>query len=596
MQGNIDMNGHKVLNATLQVVDSLPLKAHDGQQVVYKGVVYTFIDGVWLSEASDLIGHTGETHEENFVYQPTAGDLSVKDGVAEIKKIKGNTLVWNQLNKKAATTSNKGIYIVANSDNTFTLSGTATESTQIFNTPAHNAEYKPLPYGHKGLFKLQLISGVMPSGCRGFYGNVYLSPNKSIIAEDNTNYRYLLFIIDAGTVIDNATLSFQVFDLTQMFGEGNEPSTVEEFEAMFPNDYYEYNEGTLISHDSVGVKTVGFNQWDGNFSLEKGYYNSEGKFIGTDNFNVTSFVKVLPNTEYHISKCKGSQPSLCFYDWNKQFIGAIGHSGATSLTFTTPNKCRYIRESVGIDLVDICINLSHTGYRNGEYQPYEEHTTQWYNGKKISELTSNGEMIFPDGLRSAGTVYDEITSDGKAIKRIGSVDMGTLNWLYTGSRYYVQIPQLADKYAYNSKSNIVTIKHITKSAQSSLLENLDKTIFEYPDKISKQINIIDTNYTDIDSFKASLQGQTLYYELAEPIVYTLDEPINTSYEAYDFGTEEILYSDIPTPQIPMKADISYGFNAVDMIRNNFEEIRSLKDRVTALEVAIQQMQNNNTDE
>ncbi len=38
-----------------------------------------------------------------------------------------------------------------------------------------------------------------------------------------------------------------LFDLTQMFGAGNEPSTVEELRTMFPNDYYPYTVGTLIS-------------------------------------------------------------------------------------------------------------------------------------------------------------------------------------------------------------------------------------------------------------------------------------------------------------------------------------------------------------
>ena len=32
-------------------------------------------------------------------------------------------------------------------------------------------------------------------------------------------------------------------DLTEMFGAGNEPSTVEEFRALFPLDYYAYNAG-----------------------------------------------------------------------------------------------------------------------------------------------------------------------------------------------------------------------------------------------------------------------------------------------------------------------------------------------------------------
>lgn len=42
-------------------------------------------------------------------------------------------------------------------------------------------------------------------------------------------------------------MRMNIFDLTQMFGVGNEPSTPEEFEAMFPADYYPYNAGEQMS-------------------------------------------------------------------------------------------------------------------------------------------------------------------------------------------------------------------------------------------------------------------------------------------------------------------------------------------------------------
>lgn len=41
--------------------------------------------------------------------------------------------------------------------------------------------------------------------------------------------------------------NMMIVDLTKMFGTGNEPSTLEEFEAMFPADYYPYNVGELMS-------------------------------------------------------------------------------------------------------------------------------------------------------------------------------------------------------------------------------------------------------------------------------------------------------------------------------------------------------------
>ena len=53
-----------------------------------------------------------------------------------------------------------------------------------------------------------------------------------------------------------------VIDLTKIYGSGNEPSTVEEFEKLFPNDYYPYNEGTLMSMGTSEVVEQGKNYFD----------------------------------------------------------------------------------------------------------------------------------------------------------------------------------------------------------------------------------------------------------------------------------------------------------------------------------------------
>lgn len=58
------------------------------------------------------------------------------------------------------------------------------------------------------------------------------------------------------------TRNVNVFDLTQMFGSGNEPSTPEEFEAMFPDDYYSYNPGELLSARVSEVVEQGKNLLD----------------------------------------------------------------------------------------------------------------------------------------------------------------------------------------------------------------------------------------------------------------------------------------------------------------------------------------------
>ena len=62
--------------------------------------------------------------------------------------------------------------------------------------------------------------------------------------------RLLLRLTGTSVIGDNATYyGCTWIDLTAMFGAGNEPSTVEEFKTLFPNDYYAYNAGeeTLVS-------------------------------------------------------------------------------------------------------------------------------------------------------------------------------------------------------------------------------------------------------------------------------------------------------------------------------------------------------------
>lgn len=65
------------------------------------------------------------------------------------------------------------------------------------------------------------------------------SGNGGIGTVSNHDFGYFYFRAVVG-VDYNITFRPQLFDLTQMFGEGFEPSTVEEFRDMYPADYYDY--------------------------------------------------------------------------------------------------------------------------------------------------------------------------------------------------------------------------------------------------------------------------------------------------------------------------------------------------------------------
>lgn len=165
--------------------------------------------------------------------------------VANVKSIGGKTIVWNQL--------------ITNRLTDFTLPDDVAEEGWISNKiVAYNTKTK-LIGNHK------------------YYGNLKTNcPNVRISnSEQNKNCTGIFSAINESTygtlfqlyAIGNITsgsyhIEYMLFDLTQMFGSGNEPSTPEEFEAMFPADYYPYNAGELMSAPVNEVVEQGTNLLD----------------------------------------------------------------------------------------------------------------------------------------------------------------------------------------------------------------------------------------------------------------------------------------------------------------------------------------------
>lgn len=162
--------------------------------------------------------------------------------VASIKSIGGKTIVWNQLNLNNENSVTKnGISFINNKDGSWTITGTcSTSNGGSADVLIYGFAVKYVS-GHKYLVKADKYS----DGNYGFAINGRSCPLKKAII---INYAFnpVIFVNDKATV-DNVTMRMNIFDLTQMFGAGNEPSTPEEFEAMFPADYYPYNAGELMS-------------------------------------------------------------------------------------------------------------------------------------------------------------------------------------------------------------------------------------------------------------------------------------------------------------------------------------------------------------
>ena len=207
-----------------------------------------------------------------------------------------------------------------------------------------------------------------------------------------------------GTAISVTGGTDCIFDLTQMFGAGNEPTSVAEFEALYPASYYPYDAGSLLDVEMTGIETVGFNQWDEVW--EVGSYNTSTgqKVTATDRIRSANAIPVFPNSTYYIGSSVNATWTLLFYDADHSFIKATQY---TNQTFPTPQNCRYVRFFGSTTFYgttykhDICINISDPA-RNGEYEPY------WFSSLSLPATD----------LRSAGTVRDELRGD-RRITRVG---------------------------------------------------------------------------------------------------------------------------------------------------------------------------------
>ena len=134
-----------------------------------------------------------------------------------------------------------GVTFTNNGDGTITVNSLNITANAFFELTTH---YIAAKNGHKYC----VLSGANNED--GYFYVDILNENGAWIAEvvnnvytvsnDNCSLRPKIFA-SASNPFGDKTYKPQIFDLTEMFGAGNEPTTVEEFREKFPNDLYPYS-------------------------------------------------------------------------------------------------------------------------------------------------------------------------------------------------------------------------------------------------------------------------------------------------------------------------------------------------------------------
>lgn len=146
-----------------------------------------------------------------------------------------------------ATQTINGVTFTNNGDGSVTVNGTATATARLpirelidVNPGDKFLMFSGYDIGNKkSAFVYMAQSGANKQYIAGF-GYPTLNGIFRTCA-DNAYYIYGYVQVDAGNTAANAIIKLQIFNLTQMYGAGNEPTTVAQFRADYPNELYDYN-------------------------------------------------------------------------------------------------------------------------------------------------------------------------------------------------------------------------------------------------------------------------------------------------------------------------------------------------------------------
>ena len=214
---------------------------------IYERHVGAEVNRTYIPQLFDLTEMFGAGHEPATVaefkakfpeayYPYQRAVLTVYNKVVRPCARKGEVVQLFNKNKYSNTQTKSGITATNNGDGSWTINGTATKSNYI---NFYNYQINSIVGGHKILicgnkensnFGMGLLNQSIKDTGTGAIG----------IFNQNAE-KYWGIEWKSGAVINNVTITPQLFDLTAMYGAGNEPKTLADFRKDFPESYYPYS-------------------------------------------------------------------------------------------------------------------------------------------------------------------------------------------------------------------------------------------------------------------------------------------------------------------------------------------------------------------
>ena len=545
--GNLSVVGNATLNGTSTAVT--PAAEDNSTKIATTQYVQTEIKPIETDVTINdkRISNIEKLLEGNLYDYQTDTDSkytkSVPQGAmpwASLNSVGGKTVVWNQLRNSTYVTLTQdgittafdpitGLVTITNNSRTTNYSSGSTQII-IGTLPASALNHKMLITTDNTDVGIAIYvsstSWVTNSNLNTVFINT--SAGGSIQIRVTKDYDF----VSAHPIGNTYSFHINIFDLTLMFGNGNEPSTVAEFQQTFPAVWYAYNPGSLLSAGVTEVVSKGKNLANpteivvGAYSklnthnsnalvrslqieLKAGDYTASG----LDTTITKNFYLKLLTADSNIDK---ETKSLLASDSSVGYT--VPSDGVYSVQFNATNGNSWSTNSFDNFMLE-------KGSSATPYSPYRKITTPI--SAPIQALEGYGW--------SAGSVSNYVDFERKKfVKCVDRVDLGSFNWSKVTSfniPYFSTTTAVSDAKPpalYSDMPNIIAPNYTTGVFNDVYGANQkDKTVtMVYATSgTAKYLLISDSNasYTDGSAFKTAMDGVYLYYELATPIEVDISE-------------------------------------------------------------------------
>lgn len=391
----------------------------------------------------------------------------------EAANIKGHSVVWNKISRSVNRTV-AGITITT-TNGKYSFTGTTTATYFGFDSVKSIA-------GH--WYLVAMLEIVNPNSIALRYGDFNDSPRATssqpivISRAYNSGTHAVGMEGYGGSGIDFTGVSFRAIyvDLTQIFGAGNEPTTLDDNKTKWAIDYAtkhpEYDAGSLKNVNVEKLESYTANVWDEEY-IPTGYILNNGVVVENyvNRFASKNFTRIFPNTPYYFKLpyvLSGWGVRIGWYDANKSVIRVADYYPANNI-ITSPSNAIYMKFNVHDIYGSSAYNHDISIYKGSTdlgYIPY----------KKLGSLT------LPNiDLRGVNDIQDTLefveqengTYNLEHTKYVGRVDLEDIVFTWDGSRWYANASSLGIKLpsSNNDKANLTSSKYFVYAINAMAIDS-----------------------------------------------------------------------------------------------------------------------------